>query len=308
MAAILPDQRGPLRSPPVASLPDTVRDALRPIARRLGLAAPSGQWWRARTPHGTPPSTIEIAGPVWCNICRWRGPAFDGDPHCESAVCPQCGSIARDRFLHWCFTSRTPDRQGARIVETSPRLGRQYRDLMKRWYAHRTSDFDLSMHAGDIQLDLQAIDLPDASLDVVLTAHVLEHVPDTRRALGELHRVVRPGGRVYLQIPLVYGATMVPTTPEFHADNTPVFFNFGWDLTDMLREAGFTTTVLVTDAYRRLLTSGEPGVSNGDGFNVDQLVAAARPGDLTVVADDAQSRLMGFEPPYHFSPWECLRN
>ena len=92
---------------------------------------------------------------------------------------------------------------------------------MRRWLSYRASDFDLSAHRGDIQIDLQQIDMPDASVDVILTPHVLEHVPDTGRALAELFRVVAPGGRVYLQVPLVYGVTAAPTVPEFHADNTP---------------------------------------------------------------------------------------
>ena len=109
---------------------------------------------------------------------------------------------------------------------------------MQRWFSYRTSDFDLSAHRGDIQLDLQQIDLPDASVDVILTPHVLEHVPDTDRALSELFRVIAPGGRMYLQVPLSRGQTAAPTTPEFHDDNTPVFWNFGWDLTDRRASGG----------------------------------------------------------------------
>ncbi len=179
---------------------------------------------------------------------------------------------------------------------------------MRRWYSYRTSDFDLSMHRGDIQIDLQDIALPDASVDVVLTPHVLEHVPDTDRALAELFRVIAPGGRMYLQIPIVYGETSVPTTPEFHADNTPVFFNFGWDLTDRLRSTGFATRVLVTAEYDAILRGRLPAPDpHGDGFHVDTLVEHARPADLDVVANDDQARLMGFLPAYHFATWECLR-
>jgi SAM-dependent methyltransferase len=164
------------------------------------------------------------------------------------------------------------------------------------------------MHTGDIQLDLQAIDLPDASVDIVLTPHVLEHVPDTDRALAELFRVIAPGGRMYLQVPLVYGVTAAPVRPEFHADNTPVFWNFGWDLTDRLRSAGFTTTVLVTEEYAAILRGDEPAPDpHGDGFHVDQLVEHARPDDLTVAADRPTARRLGFEPAYHFATWECRR-
>ena len=33
-----------------------------------------------------------------CVICGWRGARFDGFAHCESALCPSCGSISRDRY------------------------------------------------------------------------------------------------------------------------------------------------------------------------------------------------------------------
>lgn len=290
-----------------ALVPSGLKDVARPLARRVGLAAPAPDWWASAAPVWKPPTSSERRD-RFCNVCRWTGSAFLGSPHTESANCPRCGSIARDRFLLWCYTSRSGKQAGARVIETSPRLGAEYRSYMQRWFSYRTSDFDLSAHRGDIQLDLQAIDLPDASLDVVLTPHVLEHVPDTGRALAELFRVIAPGGRMYLQVPLVYGATSVPTTPEFHADNTPVFFNFGWDLTDQVRAAGFVSTVLVTDEYDAVLR-GELDAPDphGDGFHVDSLLQHVRVDDLTTVADEADARLMGFEPCYHFATWECLR-
>ena len=42
--------------------------------------------------------------------------------------------------------------------------------------------------------DVQSLPLADASFDVVLSAHMLYHVPDIRAAAAEFRRVVRPGG------------------------------------------------------------------------------------------------------------------
>jgi ubiquinone/menaquinone biosynthesis C-methylase UbiE len=46
--------------------------------------------------------------------------------------------------------------------------------------------------------DAAALDVPDESLDAAVCTQVLEYVPDADRALREMHRVLRPGGRVLI--------------------------------------------------------------------------------------------------------------
>lgn len=45
-------------------------------------------------------------------------------------------------------------------------------------------------------LDVQALPLRAASVDLVIANHMLYHVPDVHRALAEIRRVLRPGGRL----------------------------------------------------------------------------------------------------------------
>jgi SAM-dependent methyltransferase len=49
--------------------------------------------------------------------------------------------------------------------------------------------------------DLLALPFPDASVDRVIASEVLEHIPDDVRAMAEIFRVLKPGGRVAVTVP-----------------------------------------------------------------------------------------------------------
>ena len=274
-------------------------------------ATPDQRAWADNAPSPwSPPTPAELAAGAWCPICRWHGPGFEGPAHVEAATCPRCGSVARDRFLFWCLVRRGEPALGQRVLETSPRLGAEYRRAMGRWFDYRCSDFDERAHRADLRLDLQAIDLPDASVDVVLSPHVLEHVPDTDRALGELARILAPGGRLLLQVPVLQGRTAPPVEPEFHGDDTPVFWRFGYDLTDRLRARGLRTETLVTGTWAGLVRAGTaswPDGATSPEFDVDSLLAHASADDLTVVADEDDAARIGALPAYMFLTWEATK-
>lgn len=62
----------------------------------------------------------------------------------------------------------------------------------------------------DYVCDLTAIPVADDRFDAVFCNQVLEHLPDPLAALSELHRVLRPGGRLLLTAPLFYQEHQVP--------------------------------------------------------------------------------------------------
>lgn len=53
------------------------------------------------------------------------------------------------------------------------------------------------VHKGDIT----AIPFADASFDLVLATDIIEHVDDDQKALSELARILRPGGRAIVTVP-----------------------------------------------------------------------------------------------------------
>jgi SAM-dependent methyltransferase len=224
------------------------------------------------------------------------------------ADCPSCRSIARDRFMFWCWTKRLPYDKSARVLETSPRLDAQYRDWMARIVSYTASDYDESAHKAMVKLDLQSMSLPDNSIDVTLTPHVLEHVPDTAAALKELHRTTSPGGSVFLMVPMPQGVTAPPTEPEYHGDNTLVYWRFGWDIRNKITTAGFAVACLVTQPLIDRVRDKKFDTGWSDGA-IDEvsLLSAADPDGLTAVADERESRRYGFEPDLHFIIWHCRK-
>ncbi len=93
-----------------------------------------------------------------------------------------------------------------------------------------------------IQADAQALPLRDASCDRVVASHVLFHVPDVRRALREMRRVVRCGGRVVLS---TNAADHTQRLYELHVDaarsigyepTAPAGSQFTLDDLDLVRE------------------------------------------------------------------------
>jgi len=52
-----------------------------------------------------------------------------------------------------------------------------------------------------IRLDITDIALPNESIDVVLCSHILEHVPNDRKAMHAMFRILRRGGTAFIQIP-----------------------------------------------------------------------------------------------------------
>ena len=50
------------------------------------------------------------------------------------------------------------------------------------------------------QSDAEQLDFSDQSFDIVLSLYALFHFPDPLRALREMHRVLRPGGRVVIGV------------------------------------------------------------------------------------------------------------
>lgn len=78
--------------------------------------------------------------------------------------------------------------------------------------------------------DLTNIPVEDSRYDLVLLTQVLEHVPEPQDILREMHRVLKPGGELWVSAPLFFAEHEIPY--DFYR-----YTQFG--LGHLLRSAGF---------------------------------------------------------------------
>jgi predicted SAM-dependent methyltransferase len=61
--------------------------------------------------------------------------------------------------------------------------------------------------SGVAYMDLLDLKLKNNSVDYILCNHVLEHIPDDRKAMAEMYRVLIPGGAAIITVPIDEGLT-----------------------------------------------------------------------------------------------------
>lgn len=186
-----------------------------------------------------------------CPICGYACARFlDWSPAYRNVECPRCHSHPRQRSLYLYLTRRTAFfRSPMSVLDIGPSrsLSAVFRHLGHLKYV--TADLH---QACDLKFDIHRIPLPNHCFDAILCSHVLEHVRDDRKALQELHRILKPHGWAYLQVPIDHNRSVTLQDP---AINTPElrlkhYWDrdhvrlYGRDYLGRLQAAGFTVDVI----------------------------------------------------------------
>jgi SAM-dependent methyltransferase len=180
-----------------------------------------------------------------CPCCGGRFRAFRPRGDRPDARCPRCNSYERHRVL-WMWLRDRGELFDAELdllhVAPEPVFEQRLRALPKLRYVAGS----LFPSGEQVRVDLTDIPFESGSFDVVLCNHVFDEIPDDRRALAEIHRVLRPGGRLITQTPVDKRRDTTYEDPSLSpAERRRVFQTaddvriYGLDFRDRLEEAGF---------------------------------------------------------------------
>src|ERR1051326_4209608 len=134
-------------------------------------------------------------------------------------LCPSCGASDRDR-LYALFLGKyiASLESGVQMVDFAPSepLSAFIRSVIKssgKDIRYRTADL-LAENVDDRVdiVDLRAYE--SEQFTFFICSHVLEHVPDDRKALRELHRILRRGGKGILMVPIILSLEQIEEDPD----------------------------------------------------------------------------------------------
>jgi glycosyltransferase involved in cell wall biosynthesis/SAM-dependent methyltransferase len=189
--------------------------------------------------------------------------------------CPFCGASDRDRLCALYVRERLSRQTGqpTSVLDIAPSvaLRQLFHQLVAAGgLAYRTADIE--REDVDDRIDITDMrSYQDASFDVFLCSHVLEHVPDDCLALRELHRILSPGGWGILMVPILVTLEAIDEDPMV-IDVAERWRRFGQDdhvrcysragFVQRIRKAGFHVHALGAEHFG-LATLTRCGITNG---------------------------------------------
>lgn len=190
----------------------------------------------------------------------------------ERLFCPECESTNRNRAMFFAIQKFVKNKKGLKIY-CYEQITLFY-DWLQNWYGKDNtvigSEFiGENLSSGTIvdkirHEDALNLSFEDESLDFIISNDVYEHVPDINKALEEAYRVLKKDGYLLFTIPffpdkdetvvrakIENGELIHLMEKEIHGnplskEGSLAFYNFGWDIMEMQKRAGFGDSYILT--------------------------------------------------------------
>lgn len=189
----------------------------------------------------------------------------------NNVLSPSTLSLERHRLL-WLYLKNETDFFSVekKVLHFAPEQAfyKRFRKMSNLNYVTT----DLNSPLADVKADICNLPFKDNEFDIILCNHVLEHIPDDRKAMEELYRILKPGGFGVFQIPqdLNRETTFEDDSINDKKERAKIFGQYdhvriyGRDYFDKLRSVGFkveevdyTARLSEDDIIKYCLAKGE---------------------------------------------------
>lgn len=184
----------------------------------------------------------------------------------RAAGCYQCQSRDRERLLYAFIMEelKLPSNKDLSILHIAPEPKLSNVLLKQNFREYVCGDlFTEGYYYSDYVKNINVLEIPysDNYFDFAICNHVLEHIPTDKKAMGELYRILKPGGKAILQVPIS------KNNQDTHEDFTisdpkkreELFGQFdhvriyGQDYVTRLESVGFKVNrINISDKYKKL--------------------------------------------------------
>ncbi len=223
---------------------------IKPINKAI---VPRRYRWAVRRSAFRVRSWVYVGNRVTCPFCGGCFRKFlpYGVKRNPDSECPRCSSKPRQRLL-WLYLKNRTNLFSAplRLLHIAPEY--EFRKALSALPNLDYVSVDLDSLKAMAHADITSLPFGEIRFDAVLCSHVLEHVLEDRKAMSELHRVLKPGGWAIIQVPVDSRRATTFEDPDIVSpeDRERFFLQkdhvriYGCDYTDRLEAAGFTVNVV----------------------------------------------------------------
>jgi len=191
---------------------------------------------------------------VYCPIAKKRFKKFAKIGN--SLITPSNGARGRQRLV-WHYLENKLNLLSTKmmLLHTAPELS-FYEILIKarniKYVPGEKMVDGYSNQEGILNIDLTDLQFDDSYFDCVISNHVLEHIPDDRKAMSEIFRVLKVGGIAIITVPINEKLTKTYEdanicTPKERKKHFGQWDHVRWyslDIKDRLEDIGFKVEMI----------------------------------------------------------------
>lgn len=180
---------------------------------------------------------------VTCAVCGWSGSRFGYSSAASvnalhrNDICLGCGANTRTRRMIEILTEVADLDTHLVVADVGPAPAT--REFFRDRDSVKYVTIDLYKDS-DIRSSITAIALAEGVVDVVMCCHVLEHIDDDQRGIGQLYRILKPGGFAIIVVPQRHGLAQTKRITEATFDGYGHKWLYGDDFPKRVQHTGFT--------------------------------------------------------------------